>query len=359
MTSKPNLALLSVIMLVMGLLISLFSALYLLLPTMQATPLRQNLPTSTGFAFAVTSPLIQNRTLFYLELNSINANQGTINATVRVTFQCREWAKTDIHFNGDYMYFLLQVPTQINDKTLTVHYHRDYQDPQYWGGTFSCQNGNGTDSISIVTVKIPTNNFSYSQPSYLTFNFEMKDAFTKINSFTYQLGIPFSADVGNYFDKSAGVGVQEITPISSRDSIVFRWVLVASLSVQQPDMRYFLSQIMPVSDGIHYYGGYTHYSWDVKALSTSFGSDSIVLTIEDNTAKDNAAKLEACGWLFLGLGIPTTLSSFLEFVREGRKVTNHPLFKKGNFKNWVIISCIGFTICITLALTWMYIYFIT
>lgn len=111
---------------------------------------------------------------------------------------------------------------------------------------------------------------------------------------------------------------------------------------------------MPVPDGIHYYAGNTHYSWDVKALSTSLGSDSIILTIEDSTAKDKMAKLEAYAWLFLGLGVPTILSSFLELIRESRKITNFP-FKRIHFRNWVIYGSIVLLCSISVGLLWLYI----
>ena len=270
---------------------------------------------------------------------------------MRVTFQCKEWAKTDLHFNGETMYFILQVPSQIDKDSVKVHYNRDYQDPQFWGGTYSCQNGNGTDKISLVTVEVPIENFTYNALSYLAFNFEMKDAFVRINHFTYQLGISFTTNLDS--DKYGSDGLREITPISGSDSLVFRWAASASLYVEQPNSRYFLSQITPVSDGIHYYAGNTHYSWDVKAISTSFGTDSIILTIEDNVAKEKGAIQNQFAYLFLGIGIPLVISSLAEYIRErNKKIINCP-FRRNHLKNRIILASICI-LCIVIILPLIY-----
>jgi hypothetical protein len=352
MKTKPNLALLSLIFVVIGIVLLVDGIAFLLNPLCVQTNTNQSSQIPVSFAFATTAPLIQDETLFNLDLNSIDANQGTLNATVRLTFQCKEWAKTDLHYNGKTMYFLLQVPSKIDGDNFKVHY--DYQNPQFCGGTFSYQNGNGTDKISLITVEIPIENFTYGRLSYLVLNFEMRDAFDRINPFTYHFGIPFSSDLGSYFDKYGSDGLGEITPTSSKDSLVFRYAARASLYLEQPEPNYSISQIMPVPDGIHYNAGNTLYSWDVKALSTPLGSDSVILTIEDSTAKDNMAKLEACAWLFLGLGVPTILSSFLEFIREKQKTANWP-FKLFHFKNWAIYCSIVLLCSISAGSLWLYI----
>jgi hypothetical protein len=355
MTTKPNLALLSAITGIIGLVLAIYGGLYLFAPTFQNTPVSQNLQTPVGFAFATTAPLVQDETLFNLYYNSIDANRGTVNVTARVTFQCKEWAKTDLHLNGETMYFILQVPSQIDKNSVIVHYNRDYQDPQFWGGTYSCENGNGTEKISRVTVEVPIKNFTYDASSYLEFKFEMKNAFVRINQFTYQLGISFTTNLGS--DNYGSDGLREITPISGIDSLVFRWVARASLYVEQPDNRYFLSQIMPVSNGIHYYAGNTHYSWDVKAISTSFGTDSIILTIEDNVAKEKGTIQNQFAYLFLGIGIPLAISSLAEYIRERNKnIINCP-FRINYFKNRIILASICI-LCVVIILPLVYFFWL-
>jgi hypothetical protein len=72
MTTKPNLALLSAITGIIGLVLAIYGGLYLFAPTFQNTPVSQNLQTPVGFAFATTAPLVQDETLFNLYYNSID-----------------------------------------------------------------------------------------------------------------------------------------------------------------------------------------------------------------------------------------------------------------------------------------------
>ena len=113
---------------------------------------------------------------------------------------------------------------------------------------------------------------------------------------------------------------------------------------------------MPLSDAIHYYDGNTHYDWDVKALSSTFSSDSIILTIEDNSAKDKVSTRESTAWLLLGLGVPTIISAFIEYNRErSKKIVNYGL-KVIHFKNKAILAMVSFLLILVIGLLVWYLY---
>lgn len=355
MTAKPNLALLCILLLATGFLLTFFGGCYLtaLITTNPST--NESLQTSGGgFAFGVTAPLIQSQTDFNLQLNNLDADKGSVNAAVRINFECAEWSKDDVHFNGDTMYFLLQVPSQIDNATLDVDYIQAYKNPRLFNETFYYQNGFGTDKISLIIVEIPVENFSYNTLNYLTFHFRMLNPFVEVNPYTYLLAVPFRLGVGSYFESSSNDGgVQAVTAISVRDSLSFNYASDASLSVEIPEIRYNLNQIMPASEGVRYFAGNAYYSWNVKALSLEYGSD-VILTIEDGNAKNKGNTLETSGWFLLGLGIPVIFTSILEVIREGRKMTNHPILKRSNFKNWLILVLIAVMSLLVIALSWLY-----
>lgn len=264
----------------------------------------------SGFVFGTSENLTQERTNIQLVLKDIDCSKKEINATVSLNVVCQEWDKTSFLYNSTSIFFQLQVPSEIND--LTVTYQAGI-DPKYFGGTFSYNNNVSANHISTITLELPKENFTFKENTRVSFNFKMVDAFSTINSYTYELDIPFSSGFDSYAENEIQYTQSTFSTVS-----IYRWLQSAELYVEKPavENNYIVTQIMPEPYGINYYLNQTRYHWNVKLLSTSFGTDVIILTVEDVTAKNDIENYQTWGWFLVGLGIPTIISASYEFIKE-------------------------------------------
>lgn len=257
MKTKPNLALLSLICFIIGWVILGYGFLFLLNPLGGQINTHQSSQTPVGFVFGTTATLVQERTGFSMNLNGLNAKEGTLNATVVVNAVCNERVRDNLlpTFNPEITCFMLQVPAKV--ESVSVNYRGTYRDPQFFSGTSYV---NKTDNLSLITVKIPTENVTFGSGTYLAFNFVMNNTFVRINPFTYKLDIQFSGSLDDSYDpnfKYYNDTISNTMPTYFSNNIIFRNAASVSLFVEEPTTDYTLSQIMPVPSGIHYYSGNT------------------------------------------------------------------------------------------------------
>jgi hypothetical protein len=307
MQFKANLVLCSLIFLIIGVELAGYgSALLLIQPQSQSTS-NQTSEAPVGFVFGNSENLTQEATYFWLHLENVDCKAGTINAELDMQVECQKVKNPHPFYSEKSVFFLLQVPSNISN--VKVDYHMRDKDPQFYGGTFQTING----TVSAILVEIPKENFTFGEQEFLCFYFEMSNVF-KVDSYTYQRAITFS----NNFDDAIRESIWQ-RHIVADNTAVIRLLYKAELYVEQPN-DFTLAQIMPVPRGIHYYSNHTQYSWDLKAISTSLGSDSIILCFEDIAAKNTIAKHESFGWFLLGFGIPLGISSFFELQKTKKKM---------------------------------------
>jgi uncharacterized membrane protein len=310
MTSKATLAGIALAALILGVIFtSMGIGIWLYYTNQSFQPTSSHISdTPVGFVFGISENLTQEDTDFKIFLENLECRQGTVKAKIVLNIVCQELEKTNLFYNENSIFFLLQVPYKINN--VTVDYYA--RDPEFYGGTVDYRVFN--NSISLVLVEIPkkNGNFTFGESRNLAFYFEMENAFSQTTHYTYEMDVTFT----NYFDKVIRREDSLYEIVTPSTTTVFRMLRDAELYIEQPDMNYTLSQIMPLPHGIHYYSDNRRYSWDVKAISTSFGSDSVILDFEHIPTKNETVTRENFMWFSLGLGIPLFISSLFEFLRE-------------------------------------------
>ena len=323
MRIKSNIALISLIFLIVGLEIVGYGIASLSQSTFHSTS-SQTSESPLGFVFGASDNLTQEASDFRLHLEKLDCRQETVEAKLTMNVVCQELEKTNPFYNAKSIFFLLQIPSEI--RNVEVVYK--VRDPQFFGGNTQILNNHVLNNgISAILVEIPKENFTFGKPMYFAFNFEMKNAFSMINPYSYEMVVTFS----NNFDASIE-NSNSLKNVFAYSTTIFRWLRDVELYVEQP-IDFPLSQVMPVPQGIHYYSNHTQYSWDVKAISTSFGSDSIILSFDDTATKNMIASRENQGWFSLGLGIPLGISSIFELL----KVKKELLFKVREKKTQTIL----------------------
>ncbi len=307
MTNKILLGI-AIIALILGVMFIVYGSwLYRTNPPFQQTSNRI-LDTPVGFAFGNSENLTQESTYFWLHLENIECKERTIEAELDMNFVCQEMKNPTPFYNEKSVFFLLQIPSDISD--VKVDYHMRGRDPQFYGGYFQIINSTFLHSgLSAILVEIPKENFTFGKSEFLCFYFKMTNVFSKVNSYTYQRVITFSSN----FDDAVRNSIWQ-KHIVADNTAVFRLLYAAELYVEEPFD--FNSQMLPLPRGIHYYSNHTQYSWNIKTIATSFGSDSVVIDFEDIPTKNTIATNE--NWMLFcwGLGIPLVVTALLEIPRE-------------------------------------------
>ena len=309
MTSKRTLAIIALVALLVGIVftsIGIYIGIWFITQSPQST----SSPVSdvpVGFVFGNSENLTQEATYFRLHLENVDCNEETIKAELYMIVVSQEMENPTPLYNDNSIFFLLQIPSEITD--VKVDYHMRDRDPQFYGGDYELINSTVLHSgLSAILVEIPKENFEFGENEFLAFYFTMSNVFSNVNSYTYQRALTFSSS----FDDAVS-NLNLLRDVEYRNTAVFRFLHTAELFVEEPyEVN---SQIMPLPQGIHYYSNHTHYSWNIKTIATSVGSDSVILEFEDIPIKNELLFLDNVMWLSLGLGIPLFISSLFEFLR--------------------------------------------
>lgn len=308
MTSDKPLAIIALAALILGVALALYGT-FLFSTPLSFEPTSRGSDNPIGYVFGTSEKLIQENTDFRIFLENLECKQGTVKARIALNIVCQELEKTNLFYNETSMFFLLQVPYKISN--VTVDYYA--RTPEFYGGSVDFKFFNESN-VSLVIVEIPrkNGNFTFGESRNFAFYFEMENVFSQTSYYTYELDATFT----NYFDRSIRRDDSLYNIVTATTTTVFRMLRDAELYIAQPDMNYTLTQIMPNPHGIHYYSNNRQYSWDLKAISTSFGSDSVVLDFEHIGRRDEVGTRENTMLFLLGLGIPLAISSFFELWRE-------------------------------------------
>jgi hypothetical protein len=241
-------------------------------------------------------------------LENVVRSEGTIKAELDMIVVSQEMENPTPLYNEKSIFFLLQIPSENRD--VKVDYHMGDRDPQFYGGNYKIINSTVLHSgLSAILVEIPKEKFTFGESEVLAFYFTMSKVFSNVNSYTYQRALPFSSNFNDAVSNS-----NLLRDVEYRNTAAFRFLHTAELYVEEPNEVN--SQIMPLPQGIHYYSNHTQYSWNIKTIATSVGSDSVILHFEDVPTKNVFLVLESVMWFSLGLGIPLSISSLFEFLRE-------------------------------------------
>lgn len=307
MVAKTRLALIALSALVIGIAFTLCGIMLFFTQNFQQTSSNSYVGTA-GFVFGTSVNLIQENTEFKVVLNNLDCKAGNAKAEINLNIVCEESGENDYFYNEELIYFLLQVPYEIDH--VTVDYYA--RTPEFYGGSVDYYTFN--DSVSYVLVQIPkrNGNFSFGENRNFRFCFDMKNVFIRSGQCTYEMDVTFSSnfDYGIITTDS----LEEIASCSK--TAVFRWSKKAELYVVEPIPLFPFDQVKPISDGIHVIDGEREYSWDIESIATGVGSDSVILTFQDIIMSELVLNRNNFMWFSLGLGIPLFISSVFEFLRE-------------------------------------------
>lgn len=291
---------------------------------------------SKGFGFFTSEQLVINETQLNVDVNQFDCENGKAHCTIIAYASLRNITGLDS------VYFLLQIPFKIED--LNVGYKAKYPD-FFQGENRSSVPQN--ESITYVYVRIPKGNVTFNcapnPVNYLTFSFTIDSAFMQIDSYSYEL--PFT------FDYSLHRSFGEITYLknvgSNWYSLYFFDAKRVFLNVESAN-KYYYSQLLPSPTTIE-----SSYHWDIKAISSNQGASTVIMEVMNLNTKTKADLRFSFAGLFLGIGIPMALTSFIELFKNKESLKIIQIIKESKkFIAVIIVISLVIFMLLQIALIW-------
>lgn len=271
-----------------------------------------------GFLFKTSENLTSSRSGFKIFFTNINCEKGTADCKIIANPFLIDFS------NYTSAFFLLQIPFNISN--VQVEYLAG--EPAVFGGNSSTDSAG---NMSYIFVSLPKNqnhvreHFEDAGHFTLTYTFTVESAFAKINSYTYEFPITWGGGINNAYQEFDYL--KRILPDLHWDFYFFN-ATNAPLYVER-SAKYYYSQVLPRLDRIEVVENRTSYYWDLEQIGAKGRESSIIIEIMNLSAKNRHELSYSLVWLLFGIGIPLTVSSVIEFLKN-----------EGKVKLWKCLCCI-------------------
>jgi len=282
---------------IVGIVISIFGL--VLYPWPVSTPEPEYYSDPQGFLFFSSEDVDRNRDgRVFMIVEDLSWQSGE--ASVRL------WIDMPLVMedSNDSVIFVLQVLHEMSNANVQV-----YETPiELFGGNKTIVSYLNADRCinSYLLIEMPRKNLTGMPNFYI--DFLWKNVLWKRTYSEKHLIVPFNAVFPSF--------ISDVNlPEGSRNGdgiLIFDYTLETKLSIERPkDVT--VSEIVPAAD--HYGLSYDKlwYTWDIKGRCnwTKYSSTAIVMDIEVDELRLNHEQLMSFSFLFLGIGIPTSLTPLL------------------------------------------------
>ncbi len=302
----------------------IFFGLALIINPILALPDSNNLITKNesfrnrGFYFTSSDRITSNKSEIKLYSTEFNCENGTLNCKILAN---PYWINSS---GSPSLLLLLQIPFKISNVSVKLQ----NGSPSQYGGIFY---DFVSKNMSYIFVSLPKNN-SYINEHFqdaghfsLTYKFILESAFKNINSFTYEFPITWDGGLNNAYQEFDFI--RDVYP-NLYWQLRFFDASNAILRVERSP-HYYYSEILPYLDTIEVIEDKTSYCWDLAEISAKGRESSVIIEVINLVTKNSYDQNYSLIWLSLGVGIPTIISSFNEFLKNKGNIKDLQFWKNG------------------------------
>ncbi len=294
----------SIVFLFLGILLTFFAiSIY---PFQTSTP--ERMPTySRGFLFESTEMILLNQSEIKMAFFDLDCEKGTV--------KCEVIAHPLLNKSSEYSsaFFIIQIPYSIEDLEIIF----GTKSPLYYGGEIRVQEQNNLTHI-LFSIPKESNYIQYNKKGnpVITFRFTSKSAFSRIDSYTYEMPITWGGSLNSVVDK-----IENFKNLNF-DFTLHTFATQRSMLHVERTEKYYYSNIQPDFDRIEpWISINSSYFWDLKSISSKGGENSVILELINLELKEKVDFQKSLVWLISGIGVPLAFGSFIELIKNWGLVT--------------------------------------
>lgn len=283
----------------------LYSIIYLfsiINPLYISSPVPQCIEAPSGFLFFTSENIIETvRSSLLFSIDELKYQEGNVHVKIFADFFC----SMSNDNNSNSTFFVLQAFHNISEINVVVN----GQNPEAYGKKETTITYNRS-ATSYLLVDIPRENVSGHIQVFIEFTW--KDVFWRRSFYKYNFVVSFNSGFPNYINE---VGLPKEV-INGNGLLLPDVTSRTILSIVKPD-RATISEAMPNPDVIGFSEGKVWYNWDIKKRSDRnlYASTAVSIDMEIDELKKKYESSWAYFTLFLGVGIPIMISSFVQFLK--------------------------------------------